>query len=59
MSTEVEGPKSSQGIPPAEFIEDVDAYMSKKADKETPDEVVQVCVRANESRLFKLYSLTS
>jgi len=41
MSTEVEGPKSSQGIPPAEFIEDVDAYMSKKADKETPDEVVQ------------------
>ena len=43
MSTEVEGPKSSQGIPPAEFIEDVDAYMSKKADKETPDEVVQEC----------------
>ena len=42
MSAEVEGPKSSQGIPPAEFIEDVDAYMSKKADKETPDEVVQV-----------------
>jgi len=32
--------KTSQGIPSAEFIEDVDAYMSKKADKETPEEVV-------------------
>ena len=34
--------KTSQGIPSAEFIEDVDAYMSKRADKETPEEVVSV-----------------
>lgn len=32
--------KTSQGIPSAEFIEDVDAYMNKRADKETPEEVV-------------------
>jgi len=31
--------KTSQGIPEAEFIEDVDAYMKKKS-SETPEEVV-------------------
>ena len=39
--------KTSQGIPSAEFIEDVDAYMSKRADKETPEEVVSVRTTGN------------
>lgn len=38
--------KTSQGIPSAEFIEDVDAYMNKRADKETPEEVVSVRIRS-------------
>lgn len=39
MTSAAEEPKTSQGIPEAEFIEDVDAYMKKKS-SETPEEVV-------------------
>ena len=48
MTSAAEEPKTSQGIPEAEFIEDVDAYMKKKS-SETPEEVVNV--RARKDRM--------